>query len=223
MTDLATVLDRLGGRRGLIDGALPPLLFTASNAVAVAVGHAESAVPFAAVVAVACAVVLGAVRRFQGTSVAGVLRGLVVLVLAAGFALWSGHARDFFLPGMYVDAGYAIALAGSALIGRPLVGYAYAALFRDGLWRHDHLLRRRLGIATLGWAGTYGLRAAVQLVLYRADEPGLLAVTKVALGWPLTAVAVVLTLRAVRNPRSSARGAWNDVVDAGDASDVPCQ
>jgi hypothetical protein len=117
MTDVATVLERLGGRRGLIDGALPPLLFGASNSVAVALGHGESAVPVAAVVAVACAVALGAVRRIQGTSVAGVLRGLVVLAIAAGFALWSGHARDFYLPGMVVDAGYAIALAASVLIG----------------------------------------------------------------------------------------------------------
>jgi hypothetical protein len=221
MTDVATVLERLGGRRGLIDGALPPLLFGASNSVAVALGHGESAVPVAAVVAVACAVALGAVRRIQGTSVAGVLRGLVVLAIAAGFALWSGHARDFYLPGMVVDAGYAIALAASVLIGRPLVGYAYAALFRDGRWRHDHRLRRVLGIATLGWAGTYVLRATVQLMLYRADEPGLLAVAKVALGWPLTAAAVMLTLRAVRHPRRSVRGAWDDVVDASAASEVP--
>lgn len=115
---------------------------------------------------------------------------------------------------MYVDAGYAIALVGSVLIGRPLIGYAYAALFRDGRWRHDFRLRRVLGIATLGWAATYGLRASVQLVLYRADEPGALAVAKLALGWPLTAVAVVLTLRAMRRARTSERDATREALDA---------
>ena len=201
MTELADVLDRLGGRRGLIDGAVPPLLFAATNAGAGALGQADRALPLALTAAATSALALGVLRRLQGTTVAGVLRGLVVLAVAAGFALWTGQARDFFLPGLYVDAAYAVALAGSVLVGRPLIGYAYAALFRDGgRWRHDPRLRRALGIATLGWAATYAARAGAQLVLYRADEPGLLAVAKLALGWPLTAVAVVLTLRAVRRP-----------------------
>ena len=200
MSELASLLDRLGGRRGLIDGAMPPLLFAATNAVGGALGHGDRALPLAVTAAATSAVALGILRRVQGTSLAGVVRGLVVLVAAAGLALWTGHARDFFLPGMYVDGAYALALAGSVLFRRPLVGYAYAAVFRGGRWRHDHRLRRVLGIATLGWGATYGLRASVQLVLYRADEPGLLAVAKLALGWPLTAAAVILTLRAVRHP-----------------------
>jgi uncharacterized protein DUF3159 len=200
MSELAPVLDRLGGRRGLVDGAVPSLLFAATNAVGGVLGNGDRALPLAVTAAVTAAVALGVLRRVQGTSLAGVVRGLVVLAAAAGLALRTGQARDFFLPGLYVDAGYAIALAGSVLTGRPLVGYAYAAVFRVGRWRHDARLRRVLGIATLGWAASYALRASVQLVLYRADEPGLLAVAKLVLGWPLTAVAVVLTLRAVRHP-----------------------
>ena len=120
---------------------------------------------------------------------------------------------------MYVDAAYAVALAVSAGVGRPLVGYVYTALFRaGGHWRRDVRLRRVLSIATLGWAATYALRASVQLALYRADEPGLLAMAKLALGWPLTAVAVVLTLRSIRTARAGVTGARDLAERAGCAA-----
>ena len=127
-----------------------------------------------------------------------------MLAASAGLALWTGRARDFFLPGIYVDAAYAVGLATSSLVGYPIVGYAYGLLFQAGnAWRHDASLRRALTIATWGWSATYAVRAGAQVVSYRADEPGLLALTKLTLGWPLTVVAVVLTLRAVRSMRDS--------------------
>ena len=70
-----------------------------------------------------------------------------------------------------------------------------------------------MAVATWGWALVYAVRVAVQLTLYRTDAPELLALAKLALGWPLTAVAVLLTLRAARrstarvsSPRAGARG-----------------
>ena len=203
MTALAPVLDRLGGRRGLIDGAVPPLVFVAANAVAGLAGLQDRAELVASGAAVASAAGLGGVRVVEGRSVVGVLRGLAGLVVAVAVVLWTGQARDFFLPGIYVDAFYAAALAGSALVGHPAVGHAYAALFRVGRsWRDDRRLRRVMAMATWGWALVYVVRAAVQLALYRIDEPELLALAKLALGWPLTAVAVLLTLRAARRVRT---------------------
>lgn len=203
MTALAPVLDRLGGRRGLIDGAVPPLVFVAANAVAGLAGLHERAVLVASGAAVATAAGLGGLRVVEGRSVAGVLRGLAGLVVAVAVVLWTGQARDFFLPGIYVDAFYAAALAGSALVGHPAVGHAYAALFGVGSsWRADRRLRRVMAMATWGWALVYVVRVAVQLALYRIDEPELLALAKLALGWPLTAVAVLLTLRAARRVRA---------------------
>jgi Protein of unknown function (DUF3159) len=193
------VFDRLGGVRGLVDGAVPPLLFAATDAGAAALGHGDRALLCAVVAATGSAAGLGVWRRVQGASLAGVLRGLLVLAAAAGLALWTGRARDFFLPGIYVDAAYAAGLAVSALVGYPAVGYAYAVLFRPGnAWRDDPRLRRVLTIATWGLAATYAVRTIAQGASYRADEPELLAATKLALGWPLTAIAIVLTLRAVR-------------------------
>ncbi len=53
-------------------------------------------------------------------------------------------------------------------------------------------------IATVGWALVFAIRAGVQAFLYGEDHPGLLAVGKLLLGWPLTIVALLLTLAYLR-------------------------
>ena len=59
-------------------------------------------------------------------------------------------------------------------------------------------LRRVFAVASLGWSAVYALRAGTQWALYQEDAPVLMAIAKVSLGWPLTVVAVALTLAAVR-------------------------
>lgn len=196
------VFVRLGGWRGLVDGAVPPMVFVAVNAAAGLADAGHHALLVAAGAAMLSAGVLGAARIRGGYPVSGVLRGLAGLVLAVAVALWTGQARDFFLPGIYVDAFYAVLLLGTVLVGRPAIGYAHAALFRSGRgWRTDPRLRRIMAAATVGWAGLYAVRAVTQMMLYAADQPELLGLAKTVLGWPMTALAVVLTLRAARRGR----------------------
>jgi len=188
----------LGGRRGLVDGALPPVVFVAANAISGMAGVAH-ALHLAVAAAAATALVVLARRALRGESVKGGLRGLAGLAVAVAFAVWTGQARDFFLPGIYVDAAYAVAFAASAVVGRPAVGHLYGKLFRVGVsWRADRRLRRVLVAATYGWSLVFATRTAVQAVLYRADRPELLALAKLVLGWPLTAAAIAATLAAVR-------------------------
>lgn len=203
MTQLDTLeqhpwLVALGGRRGLVDGALPPIVFVAGNAIA-GMGGVAHALHVAVAAAVVTSLLVLAHRSRRGESVKGGLRGLAGLAVAVAFAAWTGQARDFFLPGIYVDAAYAVAFAASAVVGRPAVGHLYAAIFRAGpSWRRDRRLRRVLVVATYGWSLVFVVRTAVQAALYRADQPELLALAKVVLGWPLTAVAIAATLAAVR-------------------------
>ena len=194
-----TVLHRLGGWRGVLDGTVPPVLFVTVNTAAGLLGHDERALSIAAATAGGGAVALGITRLAMGQSLAGVLRGSVGLAWAVGFALWTGRARDFFLPGIVVDGIYAAALTVSVLLGRPAVGYAYALFFRAPPWRDDRHLHRVFALATLGWALVYVMRFAVQLLFYGRDEPEFLALAKLGLGWPLTGAAAVLTIRAVRS------------------------
>jgi hypothetical protein len=188
----------LGGIRGVIDGGLPPLVFVAVNAVA----GAQTARPTALVAAIGAAaatglgiVVLRLIRREPLRQALGGLAGLTIAVL---FAAGSGEARGFFLPGILVDAAYGLVFAGSALLGYPLVGTLYGLLYRRSDWRDDARLRRLFVLATFGWSAVFAVRAGVQAFLYREDLPGLLAVGKLLLGWPLTIAAVALTLAAVR-------------------------
>lgn len=199
--DSSLLWERLGGRDTVLDGALPPAVFLLTNALT---GSGDTgrtlAWPAAASVAVGLVVVL--VRVAQGRPRRGAVVGMVGVAVAAAFAVRSGDARDYFLPGLWVDASYAGVFALSALAGRPLVGYLYAAVFRLGpAWREQRRLRRAMVWATWGWSGVYLLRAAAQLVLYQADQPELLGLAKLSLGWPVTLAAVVLTLRTARNAR----------------------
>jgi hypothetical protein len=146
-------------------------------------------------------VALRLARREPLRQALGGLAGLTVAVL---FAATSGEARGFFLPGIFVDAGYGLVFAGSALAGYPLVGTIYGWLYQRRDWRDDGRLRRLFVFATFGWSGVFAVRAGVQALLYREDLPGLLAVGKLLLGWPLTIAAVALTLATVR--RASRHG-----------------
>ena len=192
----------VGGRRGIIDGALPPLVFVATNALAVLVTDRATSLAVAASASVATAAMLVLVRLARREPLKQAAQGLLWLSLAVAFAVWSGEARDFFLPGMYVDAVYGIAFAVSVLVGRPLVGVIYGFLFQAGnAWRHDRRLRRIFTLATLGWSAVYAVRTVVQVLLYGADRPELLALSKLLLGWPLTITVVALTLGVVRKVR----------------------
>ncbi len=64
-------------------------------------------------------------------------------------------------------------------------------------WRDDPRVVRAYGWLTVMWALTFLLRVAVQTPLYLANEEGLLGVASLALGLPVTAVALAVTLWVV--------------------------
>ena len=56
---------------------------------------------------------------------------------------------------------------------------------------------------TLDTVHLLGRTTDKQAAFYQADQPGLLAASKLVLGWPLTIVAVVLTLALIRRTTGS--------------------
>ncbi len=205
VTDRSTRLATLiGGRRGVIDGALPSLVFVVANAIATTWGHRPDALVLAIAAALSTAAALVVLRLARQQSLKQALRGLAGLFIAVAFALRSGEARDFFLPGIYVDAAYAAAFAVSALAGRPLVATIHRWLFGGGGRREqESRLRRAFMVATVGWSLVYASRVVVQAVLYQAEQPGIMAASKILMGWPLTILAVASTLAYIRSARSS--------------------
>ena len=194
----ARLMTALGGRRGVVDGGLPPLLFAVVNAVAGASSTRSVALGSAIAAAATAGLALVILRVTRREPLRQALGGLAGLAIAIAFALRSGEARGFFLPGIYVDAAYAVAFLGSALVGRPLIGFLYGLLSgRRGHWRQNASLRRALTWATVGWSLVCAVRASGQAYLYIDDQPALLAAGKLVLGWPLTLLAAVLTFAAI--------------------------
>ena len=198
------LIEQLGGKRGLLDSGLPAVVFVGANGLVDAFAARSTALRVAIAGALLTGLVIIVVRLLRKETLQQAISGFLGLGLAVFFAARSGEARDFFKPGIYINYAYALVFLGSALIGRPLVGAIYSAL--DGLgdsWRTVPRLRRVFTVATLFWAGIFGLRAVISTVFYNADRADLLAVSRLLLGWPLTIGGVALTVWFVR--RSHAR------------------
>ena len=205
------LVEQLGGKRGLVDSGLPAVVFVGVNSLVDAFAARSTALRAAIAAAVLTGLVIIVLRLSRKETVQQAVSGFLGLAIAVFFAARSGEARDFFKPGIYINAVYGTVFLGSVLIGRPLVGAIYAAV--DGLgdtWRTTPRLRRVFSVCTIGWAAVFALRAVVQIVFYNADRPDLLAVSRLLLGWPLTIGAVALTVWFVR--RSHRRAAEREAL-----------
>ena len=197
------LVEALGGKRGLLDSGLPAVVFVFVNSVVQALTSRETALRTAIAAALLTGVGIIVLRLARKETLQQAISGFLGLGIAVFFAARSGEARGFFLPGIFINLGYGVVFLGSALIGRPIVGAIYAAV--DGLdsrWRQDPRLRRVFAVASLGWTLVFASRAAVQTVLYVADRPGLLAASRLLMGWPLTIAAVALTVAYVKRARA---------------------
>ncbi|MBC7375002.1 MAG: DUF3159 domain-containing protein [Frankiales bacterium] len=196
------MVEALGGKRGLIDSGLPAVIFVLVNSIVQAFGERSVALNAAIAASVGTGLVIIALRLVRKETLQQAISGFIGLAIAVFFARRAGEARAFFLPGIFINIGYGAVFLGSAIIGRPIVGAIYAAV--DGLdksWRRDNVLRRAFALASVGWALVFASRAVVQTVLYVMDRPGLLAASKLLMGWPLTIGAVALTVAYVKRAR----------------------
>ena len=202
------MIEALGGKRGLVDSGLPAVVFVFVNSVVQAFTSRDVALKSAIIAAVVSGVGIVVLRLVRRETLQQAISGLFGLGIAVFFAARSGEARGFFLPGIFINIGYGAVFLGSALIGRPVVGAIYAAV--DGMdkrWREDRALRRMFAFASVGWALVFASRAVVQSWLYVADRPGLLAASKLLMGWPLTIAAVALTIAYVKQARARTEAA----------------
>ena len=197
------LVEALGGKRGLIDSGLPAVVFVLVNSVVQAFDDRSTALNAAIVASIVSGVAIVVLRLVRKETLQQAISGFLGLAVAVYFARRSGEARGFFLPGIFINIAYGLAFAGSAVLGRPVVGYVYGALEGlDARWRADARLRRTFAVASVGWSLVFASRAIVQAVLYAMDRPGLLAASKLLMGWPLTIGAVALTMAYVKRRRS---------------------
>jgi hypothetical protein len=193
------LLEAMGGRLGMAETSLPPVAYAAVYGFIGTTGSAVVAVVVAAVFALA--------RLVRRETPRHALTGLVGVGFAAFVAARSGKAENFFLPGLLLNAAYALAFLVSVVVRRPLVGYVVGQLDGEGLaWRDDPLRVRAFTRASMLWTALFGLRLAVQLPLYLAGAVTALGVAKTAMGIPLFALGLWLTYRLVRPPSDDAAG-----------------
>jgi hypothetical protein len=112
--DRHLVLEQLGGWRGMVDASLPTVAFIVANAV--------DGLRTGIWAALACALLVFALRLARRESVQQALSGLFAVGIAVAIAAVSGHARDFFVFGILRNAVLGAVLLGSIAFRWPLVG-----------------------------------------------------------------------------------------------------
>lgn len=189
-----TILEQLGGVAGLISSTVPVVVFVVVNAL--------SSLQPALIAAIGAAVLIAVWRLVRREPLQPAVSGLLGVGICAFIAYQTGEAKGFFLPGIWYQAGLCVLFLGSVLVKWPLAGAIWHGINGDGQgWRRDRRLLRAYSLATLLWAAVFGAKFVVQGYLYNADETTWLAVARLAMGYPLAAVALVATIWAVRRAR----------------------
>jgi intracellular septation protein A len=190
------IKELFGGPRDWVDAALPTTAFVIGNAVA--------GLRTAAWIAGATMLVVVAIRLVRRETLRHAFSGVVGVAFAGFIALKTGHAKNFFLPGIVINAVYAVVFFASVAFRRPLVGLILKMFSEKPKEWHEHPAVRRAYVeVTLLWGVTFALRVVVQETLRRLDLVGWLAVTKIALGYPLYLGALALTMPYVRRRTAS--------------------
>ena len=195
----ATVLQQMGGISGLIYSSLPVLVF-------VPVSSAFGLVP-AIVAALGVATAILVWRLFRRESTQPAISGFFAVAISALIAYLVGASKGYFLLGIWMSLFWAIVFAASVVIRRPVVGYIWGWVHTQdrGAWRDVRRAVRAFDIATLVWVLVFTSRFVVQHHLYDADQTGWLGFARIAMGWPLTAVAALVTYLAIKAAQRAVR------------------
>ncbi|MBO0869931.1 MAG: DUF3159 domain-containing protein [Micromonosporaceae bacterium] len=190
------IADQLGGVRGLIESGLPVLVFVVANIV----WRLQPAI----LIAVGSAVLLAVWRLARRQPVRHAVNGVLGVGIGAVIAWKTGSAKNFYLPGILLSLGYALAMLASIVARMPLVGWLWSVVVAKGSteWRRDPRLVRLFSWLTVLWALTYLAKTLIQALIFRAtpaNDPGTaLGVARILLGYPPYALLLAVTFWAVR-------------------------
>ncbi len=200
------LLAQAGGVSGVIYSSLPVVVFVVASSV-------SGLVP-AIVAALAVAALILVWRLIRRDSPQPAFSGFFGVALCALIAYVLGESKGYFLLGIWMSLVWAVVVAASVLIRRPLVGYAWSwATGRGDGWRDVPRAVYAFDIASVGWVLVFAARFVVQGLLYDADRTGWLAVARIAMGWPLTVLAALATYAAIKSAQRAIAAAGAPVVD----------
>jgi hypothetical protein len=194
------LLSQLGGVSGVIYSSLPVVTFVATSSLLGLLPAIGSALGVAALVLVW--------RLIRRESTQPAFSGFVGVAVCAVVAYIVGESKGYFLLGIWISLLWAVVFTVSVVIRRPLVGYAWSwASGRDREWRNVPRAVYAFDVASLCWVLVFGARFVVQRLLYNADQTGWLAAARIGMGWPLTALAGLVTYAAIKTAQRAMAGA----------------
>ncbi|MDX3193862.1 DUF3159 domain-containing protein [Streptomyces sp. MN03-5084-2B] len=186
-----TLLEQMGGVSGLIYSSVPVIVFVLANSFfGLTAGIWTS---------IGSAVAITVVRVVRKEPLQPAISGFFGVAIAAFIAYRTGSAKGFFLFGIYASLIYCGIFVLSVVVRWPIAGVVWNMLNGTGqAWRRDKPSRYGYDIATLAMAAIFAARFVVQRWLYQEDYTGWLAFAKIAMGYPLYALGLLVVVWAVR-------------------------
>jgi len=178
--DKDKVLNALGGKRGLIDSGLPALVFL------IVFNISGKDVNTALYSAVALSVVLTLLRLLKRETVQHAFSGLIGVGICALISKRTGNAADFYLPGLWINAGYGLLYAITNLVKWPILGVMLGPILGENLlWRKDPARLNAYIKAGWLWVAMFAARLIVQYPLYESGNINALGTARLLMGYPL--------------------------------------
>ncbi|WP_407929821.1 DUF3159 domain-containing protein, partial [Corynebacterium mendelii] len=189
--DQQTLLEQMGGLGGIVSSTLPILVVIFGN-------KYWGLVPtLLGALAVAAAIFVWRLVRKENLQPA--ISGFIGVAIGAGIAWVTGDAKGYFLYGIWMSLLFAIVFVVSMIVRWPMVGVIWLGINgHSTAWRKVTAARRHYQVATAAWAVVFLARFIVQRHFYTIDATDALGIAKILMGWPLTALVVILTVWMVK-------------------------
>jgi hypothetical protein len=184
----AALLEAFGGLRGFVETTLPGLVF-------ILIYTINQDIHSAAIAALVLSAVMGVARLLGRSTIKHAFSGIFGVAVGVAFAVFTGDAKDFYLPGMLYGLGLSLAYLISAATGFPLLGVVLGPVFKENLsWRTRNPGRKRAYVkASYAWGFIFLAKSAILFPLYFFADPTRFGWVTVALKIPPLLLAVYLT------------------------------
>ena len=192
--DAQSLLASLGGWTGIIESAVPPTAF-------LVIYSLWQNTVWAVSVSATLAVISIVKQLVQRKPISQAIAGAALTALSAWLALKTpGGAKDYYIPGFITNIAYGSVLLLSIAVRWPIIGLVIGFFKGWGVgWRKNRALLTRFDLITGMWVGLFGLRLAIELPLFFANNVAALGLAKLVLGTPTYALCVWFTWLASRS------------------------
>ena len=190
--DKEKIITAFGGKKGLFDSGIPALVFLLAF-------NFTKEVSQSALIALSLSAIVTVIRLIKRETIQHALSGVIGVAICAWISNRSGKAEDFYLPGLWTNAIYALAYALSNLVRWPVIGLVLGPLLGENLmWRKDPARRNVYIRATWIWVGLFLSRLIVQYPLYLSENVNALGTARLVMGYPLFILAAWLTWKIIK-------------------------